>query len=308
MPLVSVALCTYNGAAFLAEQLDSLLAQHHAPLELVVFDDASSDDTWAILEQFSTRFDSARLHRNERNLGLRLNFEQALRACRGDWIAPCDQDDVWAPHKLSRLLQATDAQTTLVYGDSLLVDEAGTPLARKPRMSDRYRMVSGDDPRLFALSNCVSGHAALVRRDVVARALPIPDGAYHDWWLAFVAANLGRVVHVDEALVRFRQHAANESGAAGQRKTRPAPTAREKFEAEARNLASLAAFDGPQQAFFQQLSALWTQRATQRITPSLAAFLFRHRHAVFAMKHSSPAAKGRHALKYLAGLRGKANR
>lgn len=305
MPLVSIALCTYNGESFLREQLESLLAQTHAPLELVAFDDASGDDTWAILQAHAPRFASARLHRNERNLGLRGNFEQALRACRGEWIAPCDQDDVWAPHKLSRLLQAADAATTLVYSDSLLVDEAGTPLARKPRMSDRYRMVSGNDPRLFALANCVSGHAALVRRDVVERALPIPEGAYHDWWLAFVAANLGRVVHVDEALVRFRQHAANESGAAGQRKARRAPTAAEKFEAECRNIASLAAFDGPQQGFFRELLALWQGRERQRITPVLAAFLYRHRDSVFAMKKSSPGAKGRHALKYLAGLRGR---
>lgn len=309
MPLVSIALCTYNGAAFLPQQLDSLLAQDHAPLELVAFDDASDDDTWAILQRYSSRFASARMQRNDRNLGLRRNFEQALAACRGEWIAPCDQDDVWEPRKVSRLLEAADAQTTLVYGDSLLVDETGTPLPRRPRMSDRYRMVSGHDPRQFALSNCVSGHAALVRRDVVARALPVPDGAYHDWWLAFVAANLGQVVHVDEPLVRFRQHAANESGAAGQRKARQgAPTAREKFEAESRNLASLAAFDGPQQAFFRTLSALWAQRPTRRLTPALAAFLYRHRDAVFAMKRSSAATKGRHALKYLAGLRGKMDR
>jgi glycosyltransferase involved in cell wall biosynthesis len=304
-PRVSIALCTWNGAAFLPQQLNSLLAQTHAPLELVAFDDASGDDSWAILQAYAPRFASARLARNERNLGLRTNFEQALRACRGDWIAPCDQDDVWEAHKLSRLLSAAGADTTLVYGDSLLVDEGGAPLARKPRMSDRYRMVSGSDPRLFALSNCVSGHAALVRRDVVERALPIPEGAYHDWWLAFVAANLGRVVHVDEALVRFRQHARNASGAAGQRKARPAPSAREKFEAECRNLESLAGFDGPQQGFFRELLALWRQRAQRRVTPALAAFLYRHRHAVFAMKRSSPAAKGRHALKYLPGLRGK---
>lgn len=307
-PLVSIALCTWNGAAFLPQQLESLLAQDHAPVELVAFDDASSDDSWAILQAHAPRFAGARLHRNERNLGLRANFEQALRECRGDWIAPCDQDDIWEPHKLSRLLAAAGTGTTLVYGDSLLVDEGGSPLARKPRMSDRYAMVSGSDPRLFALSNCVSGHAALVRRDVVECALPIPAGAYHDWWLAFVAANLGRVVHVGEALVRFRQHAHNESGAAGQRKARPAPTAREKFDAECRNLASLAAFDGPQQAFFRELSALWAQRATRRVTPALAAFLYRHRDTVFAMKRSSPGAKGRHALKYLPGLRGKLTR
>jgi glycosyltransferase involved in cell wall biosynthesis len=306
MPLVSIALCTYDGAAFLPQQLDSLLAQDHTPIELVAFDDASTDATWDILQACAPRFASARVQRNEHNLGLRANFEQALRACRGDWIAPCDQDDVWRPDKLSRLLRAVDDRTTLVYADSLLVDTHGNALAQRNRMSDRYRMVSGDDPRMFALANCVSGHAALVRRDVLERALPIPDGAYHDWWIAFVAANLGRVAYVPEPLVQFRQHDANASGAAGQLKRAPRRSAAERFEAECRNIASLAAFDGPQRPFFQQLLALWQERAQRRFTPALAAFLYRHRQAVFAMKRSAPAAKGRHALKYLAGLRGAA--
>jgi glycosyltransferase involved in cell wall biosynthesis len=306
MPLVSVALCTYNGAAFLAQQLDSLLVQDHAAFELVAFDDASTDASWEILQTYAPRFATARVRRNERNLGLHGNFEQALRACRGDWIAPCDQDDVWQPEKLGRLLRAADARTTLVYADSLLVDAQGRALARRARMSDRYHMVSGDDPRMFALANCVSGHAALVRRDVLARALPIPAGAYHDWWLAFVAANLGRVAYVPEPLVHFRQHDDNVSGAAGQLKRAPRRSASERFEAECRNIASLAAFDGPKQPFFQQLLALWQERPRRRFTPALAAFLYRHRQSVFAMKRSAPAAKGRHALKYLTGLRGAA--
>lgn len=304
-PLVSIALCTCNGAPFLPQQLDSLLAQDHAPLELVAFDDASTDATWDVLQSYAPRFAAARLHRNPRNLGLRANFEQALRACRGEWIAPCDQDDVWLPHKLSRMLQAADARTTLVYADSLLVDEQGRPLASRPRMSDRYDMISGDDPRMFALANCVSGHAALIRAGVLQRALPIPAGAYYDWWVAFVATHLGRVQYVPETLVQFRQHEGNVSGATGQLKRGGRPSPRERFEAECRNIESLSAFAGPHQPFFRQLLALWRRRPLQRLTPALALFLYRHRQSVFAMKRSSPAAKGRHALKYLAGLRGR---
>ena len=215
-PLVSIALCTCNGADFLPQQLDSLLAQDHVPFELIAFDDASTDATWDVLQSYGPRFAHAQLHRNPRNLGPRANFEQAFRACRGEWIAPCDQDDVWQPHKLSRLLQSANDRTMLIYGDSLLVDEQGQTVAQHPRMSDRYAMVAGDDPRMFALANCVSGHATLIRASVMDRALPIPHGAYYDWWIAFVAANLGRVEYVPEALVRFRQHERNLSGAAGQ--------------------------------------------------------------------------------------------
>jgi glycosyltransferase involved in cell wall biosynthesis len=136
--LISIALCTWNGERYLAEQLDSLLAQDHHALELVACDDASTDGSWDILQRYAPRFAQRRLLRNTRNLGVHANFQQALALCRGEWIAPCDQDDIWAPHKLSRLLGAA-ADATLVYCDSQLVDGQGRPLGE--RVSDRLPML-----------------------------------------------------------------------------------------------------------------------------------------------------------------------
>jgi glycosyltransferase involved in cell wall biosynthesis len=243
--------------------------------------------------------------RNPRTLGLLANFEQAFRACSGDWIAPCDQDDIWRPNKLSRLLAAADAKTALVYGDSLLIDAHGRAIddARGGnRVSGRYRMISGSDPRMFALSNCISGHAALVRRQVVERALPLPDGVSYDAWIAFVAANVGMIRYVDEPLVEFRQHERNASGFTGQLKQAPR-SERDKREAERRHIEALASFAGSQQTFFKRLLGLWEQRTKKTFTPALALFLYRHRETVFAMKTSRPGAKGRHALKYLRGAK-----
>lgn len=301
-PRVSIALCTYNGAAYLAEQLDSLQAQDFIDIELVAADDASTDGSWALLQAYAPRFSRCTLIRNEHNLGVRANFEQVLRACRGDWIAPCDQDDRWAPTKLSRLLAAVRPGDGLVYSDSALIDGQGRLLGQ--RVSQRYRMIEGNEPRMFALSNCVSGHAMLFDRRLLARALPIPEGAAHDWWLAFAAASTSRLRYVDEPLVEFRQHADNASGFAGQRSAavRQAQDRRARFDTETRNLASLAAFESPAQAFFVELLALWRARGRQGWTPALAAFLYRHRETVFAMKPTAPGRKGRHALKYLKGL------
>src|SRR5262245_54450304 len=141
-PRVSIALCTYQGEAYLGEQLDSLLAQDVKDIELVACDDASSDGTWGILQSHESRFAQARLQRNTANQGLQKNFEQAFSACSGEWIAPCDQDDRWLPGKLGRLLEAAQATgATLAYCDSELIDEQGRSTGR--RVSDRYRMVSG---------------------------------------------------------------------------------------------------------------------------------------------------------------------
>src|SRR5213080_381833 len=98
---LSVALCTYNGAAYLGEQLDSIVAQSRPPDELVVCDDGSTDETVEVLETFLAEAPfPVRLQRNEANLGFVKNFEQAISLCTGDFVALSDQDDVWMPGKL----------------------------------------------------------------------------------------------------------------------------------------------------------------------------------------------------------------
>jgi hypothetical protein len=295
---VSIALCTYQGKAHLGEQLDSLLAQDLGGVELVACDDASTDGTWDLLQAYAPRFASARLIRNPANLGLQANFQQALQACSGDWIAPCDQDDLWSPRKLSRLLAAAQqAGATLGYCDSDLVDSSGQPLGR--RVSDRYCMVSGSDPRMFTLSNCISGHAMLLHRSLLAQALPLPPGVYYDWWLACVAAATGRIVYVDEPLVKFRQHAGNASGFAGGAATRRTRSPDHAACSQLRSLEALASLPGPHQPFFREVLARWMRREERGFAPGLAALLYRHRDVVFAIRKSS--VKALHAAKYLRG-------
>jgi glycosyltransferase involved in cell wall biosynthesis len=83
LPVISIALCTYNGERFLEELLESLLAQTYEPLEIVVVDDHSSDDTWAILNRYAEKDSRFRLYRNNENLGYNRNFEKALGLCKG---------------------------------------------------------------------------------------------------------------------------------------------------------------------------------------------------------------------------------
>src|SRR5690349_17434303 len=118
---ISIALCTYNGGPFLAEQLASYVQQTRLPDELVVCDDCSSDNTMAILRDFAARAPFAvRLHQNAANLRSTRNFEQAIRLCTGDVIALSDQDDVWLPEKLERMERtlAADPEISLVFSDA----------------------------------------------------------------------------------------------------------------------------------------------------------------------------------------------
>lgn len=232
---VSVALCTYNGARFVAEQVRSILAQRPAPLELIVGDDDSSDDTLAIIER---EVEAARaaaraagqdlptelhIRRHAPGLGVVGNFADALSACRGDLIALSDQDDVWAPGKLARLvaLFAADARLQLVHTDARLVDAAGVPLgltlleALEATAAERAGLAAGDAFAVLLRRNLVTGATVLLRRELLASAAPFPPAWVHDEWLAAVAAATSpdAVRLVAEPLIDYRQHGANEIGA-----------------------------------------------------------------------------------------------
>jgi len=202
-PRISVALSTYNGARYLREQIDSVLAQRDVDLELVCVDDGSSDGTQAILAEYAARDARVNWSANSRNLGPTASFERAMSLCRGEFIAPCDQDDYCEPDKLRKLL-ATIGDADLVYCDSRYMDGDGRDLGC--RVSEGMRMLEGRRPVEFLFGNSVSGHASLLRRSLFEQARPFPEGAYHDWWLALCAAGRNGVRYLPEPLVRFRRH------------------------------------------------------------------------------------------------------
>ncbi|HEV2607391.1 MAG TPA: glycosyltransferase family 2 protein [Xanthomonadaceae bacterium] len=208
MPLISVALCTYNGALYLREQLDSVLAQSEVTIEIVVIDDGSSDGTAAILEEYAARDARIRWQRNERNLGPTASFERAMSLCGGEFIAPCDQDDIWHPQKLARLLAAI-GPCDVAYANSDFVDAQGIALNR--RISDDLTMIAGNNPIAFLFAHSVSGHAMLLRRKLFEAVRPFPADVYFDMWLALCAAGRNGVRYLDESLVRFRRHASAHS-------------------------------------------------------------------------------------------------
>lgn len=207
-PLISVALCTYNGSAFLREQLDSVIAQRYAHWELVVVDDCSTDSTRAILEEYAGNDARICLHYNQQNLGYNKNFEKALGLCQSDLIAICDQDDIWHPDKLEKQVQLI-GDHTLVYHDSEFVNAQGQSMNR--RISDKLNFYRGGAPEVFMFLNCVSGHSILLKKEVLQKSLPFPDNFHYDQWLAFNATCLGSIDFVPEALVKYRQHSSNNT-------------------------------------------------------------------------------------------------
>jgi glycosyltransferase involved in cell wall biosynthesis len=207
-PLISIAMCTYNGRDFLTEQLDSIIAQTLTDWEIIIVDDCSSDDTLAILNHYAERDARFKVHCNEQNLGYNKNFEKALQLCRGTFIAICDQDDIWRKDKLEVQFGAIGS-SSLIYHDSQFIDQSGAPLGYS--ISDKFNFYRGNQPEVFLYFNCVSGHSVMLKNEVVKAALPFPPEFHYDQWLAYNAAIVGSIDFVNQTLVQYRQHQNNKT-------------------------------------------------------------------------------------------------
>jgi len=202
-PLISIALCTFNGERFLKEQLDSLVNQTYLNIEIIVVDDLSSDGTLKILQNYAAQYKSINIYKNEVNLGYIKNFEKAIGLCSGDFIALADQDDIWELEKID-LLFSNIGNNTLIYHDSEFVDDKGNTLHKK--LSDRLNMYEGNSPYPFFFYNCISGHSMMFKKSLIAAILPLNDKYYHDWQIAITATLNGGIKYLDQPLVKYRQH------------------------------------------------------------------------------------------------------
>ncbi|WP_129714299.1 glycosyltransferase family 2 protein [Pedobacter sp. SYP-B3415] len=291
-PLISVALCTYNGELYLEEQIKSILEQRYPVFELIIVDDCSTDRTIRIIQKMADENANVRVFLNESNIGYVRNFEKALSLCTGEYIAPSDQDDIWLPQKLEELYQLHKTQESLLlYHDSELVDEDGIPMGK--RMSRISGFIEGSDPRMVAYNNCVAGHAMFFPRRLLELALPVPQGIPHDHWLAFVALNNGVISYSKATLVQYRQHAAsitdtlNDKTEISARAERIRRIARTEEDNRAR-IACLKAMshyaeNTPEQtAFYDRLAKLLDRRDSNFFSFRLFTTLFSYRKTLFA--------------------------
>ena len=222
---VSVALCTRNGARYVAAQVESICAQDLMPREIVVSDDASTDNTVAIVQATITRCGMASVIdltvlRNDPPLGVTRNFEQAIEATRCPLIALCDQDDVWHAGRLARMVSPfrQRADLLLLHSDARLVDDALAPLgstlfhALEVKPSELAAIQAGAAFEIFLRRNLVTGATTVFRRSLLGAALPFPAEWVHDEWLAAIASATGRMDVLVEPLIDYRQHASNQIG------------------------------------------------------------------------------------------------
>jgi GT2 family glycosyltransferase len=220
-PSAGVAMCVYNGARFLQQQLDSISAQTERPRSMVIVDDGSDDGSWDLLTRWAANAPfPVRLERNSINLGFVRNFERACGLVHEDIVFLADQDDLWYPDKLATFVDSfiADPAIGLLHSDADLIDHDGIPLQRRlldtllVTDAERSQVACGLAYRTYAKRNLVTGAAAAFRRELLAQALPFPPRFIHDEWLAFVAALVSKAALLERCTMAYRLHGGNSVG------------------------------------------------------------------------------------------------
>lgn len=208
---ISVCVATYQGEPFVTAQLQSILTQLSNSDEVIIVDDHSSDKT---CERIVALDDPRiRLIRHDVNQGVAGSFEEAISHASGDLIFLSDQDDLWAPGKVIKVLEVfkDNPAVTLVATDAALIDEQGVSLA------DSYYGTRGKF-RSGLLANLIRckylGCTMAFRSELISKVVPFPHGSevLHDIWIGVVnAISSGTTCFIDEPLVRYRRHSGGVS-------------------------------------------------------------------------------------------------
>jgi len=202
--MVSVCMAVKNGAAYIGEQIDSIICQLTPGDELIVSDDHSTDSTLKIVNGFGDgriKVYTSPLH------GMSPNFEQALSRSSGDIVFLADQDDVWHPRKLGVMMPYFE-EFDMVVCDCTLVGE------QKEVICESFFDWNGSGRGFLKnlISNSYMGCCMGFKRNVLQKALPFPGNTViHDSWLGMVAETHFKSFFLKEVLVNHRIHSSNAS-------------------------------------------------------------------------------------------------
>lgn len=227
MTTALILLSTYNGERFLAEQIESILAQTHTDWTLLIRDDGSSDATRDIIQEYCAK-DPRIIFNNDSlgNLGSCGSFSalMSLAVPRDEpYVFFCDQDDVWLPEKLKltldelRMLEERWPSTPcLVHTDLHVVDESLNTIHPSFLKHEGLRRNPSEPIKTLLINNYVTGCTVGMNRALLEIATPVPPDAFmHDWWSALCAAAMGHIGFVDQATILYRQHGRNAIGSSG---------------------------------------------------------------------------------------------
>lgn len=195
-PRISVAMATYNGEKYIREQLDSILSQTIMPYEIVVVDDCSTDDTYAILEEYAEKYSIFHIVQNETNSLPAYTFRKAFSLTTGDYIAPCDQDDVWFNDKLEKCYKSMTDTIDMIFHQDCIWYEDGT------LKDSNYPNYSLSD---ILYSPRATGHTAFFKREAL-EVFEWTQFITYDWALILWGLSKKSYKQIDYVGCKWRRH------------------------------------------------------------------------------------------------------
>lgn len=221
MDKIDIIMATYNGQAYIKEQIESILENTYQEWQLTVCDDGSLDNTISIVKEYMKQYpDKIFLYENPKNLGVILNFLQAVKKSNNPYIMFCDQDDVWKSNKIQVTYEKMkemesdvgDKLPIAVFSDGHVVDSKLNiihPSFHKSGALD----VSKIDLSSILMENKLLGCTTMLNKRVREMIVTLPTTArMHDWWIGIICASFGRIGFVNEATILYRQHDNNIVG------------------------------------------------------------------------------------------------
>ncbi len=223
MSRLAVLLAAYNGASYIAQQLDSLFLQTCQDFTVYIHDDGSEDNTVEIIEDYIKRYPGRIcLLQYAPAGGAKENFFSLLQRAEAEYYMFCDEDDYWLPEKIKISMEEMERMERqnreipcLVFSD-MAVTDADLQITHPSYL--QYCRKNSEDLSLKALlrENVAAGCTILCNRPLAEAAMEYQDSSHifmHDWWLMVTAAALGRISQIKQPLVLYRQHGNNTVGA-----------------------------------------------------------------------------------------------
>jgi glycosyltransferase involved in cell wall biosynthesis len=223
MSMVSIVMTTYNGGKYVAKQIESILVSSFKDIELYIYDDGSKDDTISVLKKYEKLYpDKIHVYKNEENLGVTINFLNAVCRTTTDYVMLCDQDDFWKSDKIAvtlkrmRSMEAQFGKDTpmAVFTDAQVVDRNLNLLKDSFFKAGHLNPKKRDLPHLLMenkLIGCTVILNSALKKILQGHKLP-RHARFHDWWIALIAAAFGRIGYLDQGTLLYRQHGENVVG------------------------------------------------------------------------------------------------
>ena len=220
--MIEILMATYNGEKFLREQLDSLLEQTYRDFKILIRDDGSTDGTRDILSEYTICYPEKIkiIHDENKGGGAAKNFFHLINYATADYVMFCDQDDFWLPNKIEVTYKSMIAlekkhgkeKPALVFSSYIPVDTNLRKINLKEKNSQigKYKL----DFNHLLVQNYVTGCLMMCNRALYSKCGKFDDRILmHDWWLALLASSTGKIQHINDEVMLYRQHDNNQVGA-----------------------------------------------------------------------------------------------